>query len=313
MSVYTALTQDEIIHLLSQYNLGELVHHRGIKAGIENTNYFITSTKGEYILTIFEHLNGEELSQYILLLNELSNSQFPCTAPQETHDQKYFTYYKNKPVLFVTKLDGSIVNTTTEKQCYQIGKMLAQLHTLCEGIELVLPNRKDTQWRIKTTNNLIHKLPAQEAELLITETDEYNKYSFSELPTGIIHSDLFRDNVLFENDNLTGFIDFYDACYDILLYDLAITVNDWCADKQGNIITGKLAALLSGYQSIRKLQKNEKKLWAIMLRFAAMRFWLSRLDSQYNNPPVGEITHVKDPKEYQRLLSYHRKHAHNIN
>ena len=307
MSVYTSISDKEFSEILNLYNLGNFVSSQGIQAGIENTNYFVTTTKGEYVFTLFEKINQQELKLYISLLQELSIAGIACPQHQEDINKQTINTIKNKPFTFVTRLSGKNLTSVNSKQCKAIAVELAKLHSTALSISTKsLQNRRGNKWRENTAKNLINKLSDNDAKLLLSELKSYKSFDDSNLPKGIIHADLFKDNALFENDQLSGIIDFYDACYDNYLYDIAITVNAWCTDENGKLVNTLLSSFLQGYQSIRKLTNAELKAWPIMLRMAAMRFWLSRLEDSLTQRD-GDLTHCKNPTEYQRILQNHIK------
>ena len=312
MSVYTSISEEEFSEILKIYDLGNLVSYQGIQAGIENTNYFITTTKGEYVFTLFENINQQELKFYISLLQELSLTGIACPQPQQNLSQQTINEIKNKPFTIVSRLDGQNISSVNGHQCKAIAIELAKFHTtpfsFYDPTTCTLQNKQGTEWREKTAKNLLDKIPPYEANLILGELKFYQSFDDSKLPKGIIHADLFKDNALFEENHLCGIIDFYDACYDSYLYDVAITVNAWCSEKNGKLNKKLESAFLVAYQSIRPFSNTELKAWPIMLRIAAMRFWLSRLEDALIQRE-GVLTHYKDPKEYQRILENHIKQS----
>lgn len=322
MSVYTSISDTEFSEILKSYSLGDFISAQGIQAGIENTNYFLNTTKGEYVFTLFEKINHQELDFYISLLQELSIANIACPHPQTDLNNQAINEIKSKPYTIVSRLKGKNLTSVNLEQCKAIAIKLAKLHTTSLAsstpTNILLQNRRGKTWRAKTAEQLINQLPDDEANLISSEINYYQSFDDSNLPKGIIHADLFTDNALFEDNQLSGIIDFYDACYDNYLYDIAITVNAWCInqscpDNKGKLIEAFTDAFLESYQSVRPLTEAEIKAWPIMLRMAAMRFWLSRLeDSLKVNPAAstqGMLTHSKDPREYQQILENHIKSA----
>ena len=310
MSVYTSISDTEFSEILKTYSLGDFIASQGIQAGIENTNYFVSTTTGEYIFTLFEKINEQELKLYLSLLQELSIAGIACPQPQTNFNKQTIGHIKNKPFTLVTRLNGKNLTSANAEQCKAIAIELAKLHTtplsISNSSDKLLKNRRGKRWREKTANQLLNKLPPSDSKLLSAEIAFQHSFDDSRLPKGIIHADLFKDNALFENGKLSGIIDFYDACYDTYLYDIAITINAWCTDTKGELIEPLVNAFLQGYQSIRPLTEEEKEAWSMLLRIAAMRFWLSRLeDSQTQRQ--GDLTHCKNPKEYQHILQNHIK------
>jgi len=308
MSVYTSISDNEFSEILKLYNLGNLICSQGIQAGIENTNYFITTTKGEYVFTLFEKINQQELELYISLLQELSVAGIACPQPKENINKKTISEIKNKPFTIVSRLRGKNISSVNPRHCKAIAIELANLHTtplsVYQPANNTLQNRRGNAWRERTAKNLLGKLSTDDANLISNELEFYKSFDDSKLPKGIIHADLFKDNALFEGDHLSGIIDFYDACYDNYLYDVAITINAWCSEDSGRLNKNLESAFLHAYQSLRPFTDAELKAWPIMLRMAAVRFWLSRLEDALIQRE-GDLTHRKDPNEYQRILKNH--------
>lgn len=304
MSVYTALSENEFSEILKLYDLGDFIHAEGIHAGIENTNYFLNTSKGAYVFTVFEKINKQDLAFYMPLLQKLSAAGIACPQPIINKQNQVINFIKNKPYVIVSRLQGTNILHASPKHCAIIATALAQLHTTPLTSSQQMVNRRGQTWREQTASALSAQLAAADSELLQQEISCYRSFDDSELPKGIIHADLFKDNVIFNNDQLSGIIDFYDACYDCYLYDIAITVNDWCTDKNGEIIKENIEAFLNGYQSIRTLTNAEKIAWPIMLRIAAMRFWLSRLEDFFLQRE-GDLTQRKNPATYRQILQHH--------
>jgi homoserine kinase type II len=315
MSVYTSISDNEFSEILKNYSLGDFIRAQGIQAGIENTNYFVTTTKGEYVFTLFEKINHQELKLYISLLQRLSSASIACPQPQINLNKQAMNEIKNKPFTFVSRLKGENLTTVNLTQCKAIAAELAKLHTtpLTNSTNKLFKNRRGEIWRENVAKKLIGELSRDDAKLLSSELKLYHSFNDDNLPKGIIHADLFKDNALFEKDQLSGIIDFYDACYDNYLYDIAITVNAWCVNEQGKLKDSFVNAFLFSYQTIRPLTEHEKNAWPIMLRMAAMRFWLSRLEDALisNKQPSQQDTliHCKNPNEYQWILRNHIKAA----
>lgn len=309
MSVYTSVTETELSQFLSQYNVGELVNYQGILAGIENTNYFVTTTQGQYVLTIFEqHKEAHELDFFLKLMDFWAKHRIPTAQPIANKNQDYVPILKDKPAALVTRLAGKSSETPSLQQCYSMGKCLAQMHLAGENSRLYRASDRGHAWRMQAGERLLMSLAPDEQELLCKELDYQQQIPFDSLPSGLIHADLFRDNALFDGEKLTGVIDLYYACNDSWLYDLAVLVNDWSINPDGSFNANKIASCLRGYQAVRKLSPLERKYTHAMLRAAALRFWLSRLISK-QNPPNGELTFLKSPDEYklklQQIIAHH--------
>lgn len=301
MSVYTSVEQHQLEQFLSHYNLGKLVDYKGISAGIENTNYFVTTSAGEFVLTIFEQMTFEEVPYFLELMAYMDDHHVPSPHPQPDNKNKYLRRFYDKPAALVRRLNGRDVKQPNILQCQALGVTLGHLHTVAPGFHLYRANPRGPHWWKLTAEKVMPCLKENEKNLLQKEIHFQSKYQHFNLPRGVIHADLFRDNALFENDVLSGLIDFYYACDDVLLYDVAITVNDWCSLESGELDVERLHTLLDAYQHERPFTNGEREVWQVMLRAAALRFWLSRLHDLYF-PREGELTHTKNPDEFKRIL-----------
>ena len=301
MSVYTNIKQAELEVFLKNYSLGALISFEGINAGIENTNYFVSTENGEFVLTIFEELSFDALPYYLNFMAHLSDHGMPTAHPIADLDGNYVRTLKEKPSAIVRRLDGHNVLEPTPVHCACVGHALAQMHVVGESFNAEFNNPRCITWAEHTANRIETKLSNDERQLLKNEINYRIKGSPTDLPKGVIHADLFRDNVMFKDQTLTGIIDFYYACNDYLLYDLAITVNDWCSLDNGELNAELYSALINSYRAEREFHPNEIGAWEYMLRAAALRFWLSRLKDKYF-PKDGEITHIKDPDAFKNIL-----------
>ncbi len=305
MSVFTTLTLDEVRAWLRDFTIGEVVDLRGIAAGITNTNYFVISQHSRYVLTIFEKNNLEELPYFVNLMTHLATSGIPCPTPIPDKNGVALHVLKGKPALIVSCLAGKDVATPNLEQVKQVALTLANMHVVSSSFKQTSHNQRGQDWFEQTAQKVLPKLNSSEQALLKKELKYQYELDTSHLPRGVIHGDLFRDNVLFDGDKIGGFIDFYYACQDVLLYDVAIAVNEWCLHHNGadlgNIDTEKVDVFLSAYQRVRVFSAAEFDLWPALLRRAALRFWLSRLYDFYF-PQMGEITHAKDPNHFKSIL-----------
>ncbi len=301
MSVYTCVERHELEEFLRHYQLGELVDFQGISAGIENTNYFVTTGQGEYVLTLFEALSRDELPYFLDLMAYLAEHQVPSAHPMADDQGAFLRQLKGKPAALVQKLDGRNVEQPNPRQCAELASALAHLHVVGQDFPGRRANQRGPHWWQVTAREVHDRLSAEERELLDNELAFQKQHSHDALPRGVIHADLFRDNALFVNDHLTGIIDFYYACNGVLLYDVAVTVNDWCCLADGQLDEERLTAFLDAYQQERPLSENERTAWPVMLRAAALRFWLSRLRDKHF-PREGELTHIKDPAVFRHIL-----------
>jgi len=307
MSVYTPIHLQQLQHFLNLYSLGRVLHYSGIQAGIENTNYRVTSSQGDFIVTIFESLSSEELSSYLVLLNHLNKSDFPSPKPYICSENNFINSLADKPAAVFNCLPGHSIERPSIDQCTEIGQYLAQLHMTSQSSGFDKYNLKNIIGCQQVFNKIKENLSGRDVELLTSELDFQLNYSVPDLPRGVIHADLFKDNVLFNKGSISAILDFYNACNDCFLFDIAITCNDWCIDN-GAINQQKFKALLSGYQSIRILNDDEQKHLTFYLRLAALRFYLSRLEHQLN-PKEGELVLKKDPLIFRSLLEYYRANS----
>jgi homoserine kinase type II len=305
MSVFTTLTLDEVRTCLRDFDIGEIVELRGIAAGITNTNYFVITQNNKYVLTIFEKNNLAELPYFVELMAHLAKHGVPCPSPIADKNGLCLHALKGKPALMVSCLQGKDVATPNLAQVRAVASTLAKLHLAGESFKHISHNQRGQAWFEQTVKKVLPKLSPQEQALLQNELAYQQALDTSQLPHGVIHGDLFRDNVLFDGDSLGGFIDFYYACYDVLLYDVAIAVNEWCLHHNGAdlgaIDNEKVDAFLGAYQSVRPFTAQELACWPALLRRAALRFWLSRLYDFYF-PQDGELTHAKDPNHFKSIL-----------
>ncbi len=301
MSVFTPVNRDELQLFLQRYGLGALVEHEGISAGIENTNYFVTTERGRYVLTLFEKHSAEDMPYFLGLMAHLADRGVPCPHPIADQSGNYLQRLKDKPAALVQRLRGEAPVAPTLGQCRAIGAALGRMHLATQDFADSRANDRGPQWWRATADKLIPRLGPHEAELLREELRFQGLYRFTDLPRGVIHADLFRDNAMFEGDELTGIIDFYYACNDALLYDLAVTANDWCSYDDGRLDQDRLRALMVAYDEQRPLQAIERGAWPVMMRAAALRFWLSRL-YDLHFPREGELVHTKDPHAFKEIL-----------
>ncbi|MHB1515447.1 MAG: homoserine kinase [Acidiferrobacteraceae bacterium] len=305
MSVFTTVSRPELDRLLADYDAGHLKRFEGIAAGIENTNYFVITSQGEFVLTVFEQLPRAEIPFFLELKAFLAHHGFPCAEPMARHGGAYLGEIQGKPASLVRRLFGASVVNPSPEQCRQVGDTLARLHRTAADFPQGRVNPRGPRWWTETAQSVYGRVSAEDRQILQDELAFQSLHRFSDLPRGLIHADLFRDNVLFQDDRLTGVIDFYYACTDPLMFDVAVTVNDWCGAVDNGISEDHARALVAGYQQVRPFTAIERGAWPALLRAAALRFWLSRLHDLHF-PRPGEITHTKDPGTFRRALLAHR-------
>ncbi len=308
MSVFTRVTSDELSAWLKRYAIGTLVDVQGIAAGVENTNYFVTTSHGRFVLTLFEKLTEAELPFYLNLMAHLARHGIPCPAPVADQSNEYLGTLSGKPATLVTCLPGSPVTAPCARHCEQVGAVLADMHLAGRSYRGKLENPRGPRWWREAARDVTPYLDEGRRGLLQSELEFQLRHRSVELPRGPIHADLFRDNVLFEAERIGGVIDFYFAGIDALLFDVAVTVNDWCVDSAGEIDGARAAPLLTAYRATREFTRAERDAWPVMLRAAALRFWLSRLHDFYL-PRAGELTHAHDPEHFRRVLEARRARA----
>jgi len=308
MSVFTPVSNAEAGALLEHYTLGELEGLEGIAQGVENTNYFLNTTTGEYVLTLFEHIPRADLPFYVGLMDHLAHRNVICPAPMRMDSGELIAEVNGKPAVIVTRLAGAPETKPDAHLCQRAGEILAGLHVAAVDYDASLDNWRAGAWRQSFAEAVKPKLTNAENELIAAENRYQEIHDDSVLPQGIIHGDFFHDNVLWDDEGQGGVIDFYFACDDALLYDVAIAVNDWCVNADATLDHARAHAFLKGYETQRPLESFERSLWPVMLRRAALRTWLGRLGYNYF-PRDSHMTIPKDHAFSQRLLEHHIAHA----
>lgn len=306
MAVFTDLTRDEILALLKQYRLGALLGIQGIPTGIENSNFFLTTDAGRYVLTVFERLDSSQLPFYLGLMRHLARRRLPVPEPVETLQGTLFTHVRGKPAAIVVRLPGKAIESPLPEHCALVGDLLARMHLQARDYPLFQPNLRGIGWWKEAAASLQPYLEEETFNELIEEVIYQDTVArsadFEQLPSGPIHADLFRDNVLFDGAKIGGVIDFYFAGCGPWLFDLAVTVNDWCVDLvSGAFEPRKAASLLQAYHAVRPLGEVEHVLWRAMLRAAALRFWISRLYDLHLPRPAA-VLRPHDPSRFERML-----------
>ena len=333
MAVYTVLERQEIEDFIRPFGIGPLIDFEGVAAGIENTNYFVSADQSDfpselrtaptrhYVLTIFEAVDEQDLAFFIQLTTLLNLRGLPVPCPLQDADGAAMQRIQGKPALLTPKLEGEHPCQPNPEQCRSLGETLAKVHQACIESGLQHPSIRSLQWLDNCAADLNHYLDnatpgpaALDPDLLcdadrelLDEIPRFQQWvaNHPKLPKAVIHGDLFRDNTLFDEDRLTGLIDFNSAGSGYLMYDLAVVVNDWCSQADGSLNQALAKALLGAYQQIRPFNDEEKPLWNDFLRIAAARFWISRLHVQLQpqaSHRPGGLVELKDPQEYKNIL-----------
>ncbi len=309
MAVFTEVPQDEARALMLGLGLGELRALRGIHGGIENTNYFATTDRGEYVLTLFERLSAAQLPFYLRLMKHLAQRGIPVPEPHAAPGQKQESLVlqvRGKPAAVVDRLRGHSELAPDAQHCGAVGAMLARMHLAARDFPLSQPNLRGLAWWNDTVPAVLPHVDPDQAALLRSELAFQNHVAasaaYAALPRGAIHGDLFRDNVMFEQRELTGLFDFYFAGVDSWLFDIAVGLNDWCVDlPTGGHHAERANAFLGAYQAIRPLAAAERQLLPAMLRAGALRFWISRL-WDFHLPREAALLKPHDPSHFERVL-----------
>ena len=306
MAVFTPVTLTDLDHWITQFPLGPVRALRGIASGIENSNFFIDTDQGEFVLTLFENLSFAQLPFYLKLMDHLAAKGVAVPAPVPTHSGELMAPLHGKPAAIVSKLSGACQMAPAPLHCEAVGAMLARMHLAAADFSIRQPNLRGLSWWRQTTPTVQSYLTPPQQLLLFEELEFQEAFADSAiyrgLPSGPIHADLFRNNVMFDGARLTGFFDFYFAGCDTWLFDVAVTVNDWCIDlASGALDAARARALLDAYHATRRFTADEQAAWRPMLRAAALRFWLSRL-YDYHLPRDAELLTPHDPHHFQQIL-----------
>ena len=305
MSVFTPVSESQLAAWLKNYSVGALTALEPIAAGIENTNYFVTTSQGRYVLTLFERLPAVELPFYLELMAHLARHGIPCPAPIADLADRYLSSLNSKPATLVTRLAGASLENPGAAECAELGALLARMHLAGRSYGGYVENPRGPKWWRSAAGEVRHALDPARAALLEGELRFQAEHRHPDLPRGAVHADLFRDNALFLGGRISGVFDFYFAGVDCFAYDLAVCVNDWCLvapERDRRLDEPKALALLGAYHAIRPLEAAERDAWPVMLRAAALRFWLSRLHDKYL-PRPGELVKVHDPEHFGDILA----------
>ena len=310
MAVYTKIDKSDIKLINTNFKIEKIISFQGIKQGIENTNYLLKSKDKKFILTIFEkRVSNKEIPFFMRLMDKLNSSKINCPKPLRTKRDSYLIKLKKKTACIVSFLEGKDKKKLNIKDCYTIGKTTAQMHLVTEKLKLYRKNSMG----IKNLNPLLKSIKFKDNKFskidlfLKNNLKNINKYWPKRLPNGIIHGDLFIDNIFFKKNKLSGIIDFYFAGNDYFMYEIAICINALCFDLKGKKFSmnkQKIKSLIKGYESIKKISSREKNAINVLCRGAALRYLLTRL-YDYSNTPKTALIKIKNPNEYyQKLLTH---------
>jgi len=313
MAVYTKINNKDVLSLTKKFNLGKIIKFQGIKQGIENTNYLLKTNNKKYILTIFEkRVQKKDLPFFMKLMDKLNQQKISCPKPLKHKNEKYLTLIKNKAACVVTFLNGKDKQSLNNKNCYEVGKNIGRLHKASRKIKLYRKNSMS----INNLNSLLKSIKFRSENitpnlktLLKANLKKIKKDWPKNLPKGIIHGDLFIDNIFFNKNKFAGFIDFYFSCNDYSMYEIAICINALCFDNKKNkfvLNKQKVKSLIKGYQFIKKISQKEKDALNILCKGAALRYLLTRVYDYFNTPKTALIK-IKDPKEYLQKLTIHNR------
>ncbi|MBW9068058.1 homoserine kinase [Agrobacterium pusense] len=312
MAVYTDITEDDLRNFLTQYDVGSLTSYKGIAEGVENSNFLLHTTKDPLILTLYEkRVEKSDLPFFLGLMQHLAAKGLSCPLPLPRKDGELLGELSGRPAALISFLEGMWLRKPEAKHCREVGKALAAMHLAGEGFEIKRPNALSVEgWKVlwEKSEDRADEVEKGLRDEIRPEIDYLAAHWPKDLPAGVIHADLFQDNVFFLGDELSGLIDFYFACNDLLAYDVSICLNAWCFEKDGayNVTKGK--ALLEGYQSVRPLSEAELEALPLLARGSALRFFLTRL-YDWLTTPEGALVVKKDPLEYLRKLRFHRSIA----
>jgi len=311
MAVYTKLSEDKLKEFFLKYNLGELLSFKEIKEGIENTNYFIQTKKGKFILTLYEkRIEEKDLPFFMSLMRNLFDEKFPSPEPIINKNGSYISDILNKKAAVVTFLEGASKKKLSPNDCHEVGTYAAKLHVITKNLTGKRENKLSiNSWR-KIYNKVkkdCFKIHPNLTSIIENNLDEIEKNWPKNIPSGIIHADLFPDNIFFKQEKLSGIFDYYFSCYDFYAFEIAICLNALCFEGENENLSfnvTKAKRFIEGYSSIRELTNEEKKCLKILCQGAAMRFLLTRV-FDYLNLTQGAIVKIKDPIEYLKRLEFH--------
>lgn len=307
MSVYTNVEPAQVEQFLNRYGIGKLEKFTAIATGITNSNYYLDTEAGQFVLTLYEHHSDDELTYMLGLQQHLVNGSLRCSSPVADRRGSLFSMLNQRPAAIIHRLEGEVQPQPGPDHCAIIGAELARFHLIGRDYPGRRTNPRGIDWIIAVTDMLDTCLGNADRRLIKTTLGAAGEFDACSLPRGSIHADLFRDNALFRENELCGILDFDYACRDSFIFDIAVLLNDWCIDSRGLLVAERVSATLEAYQQHRRLEAAEIESLPYMLCLAALRFWLSRLyDKTF--PLSGELTFTKDPETFREMLVLRRSH-----
>ncbi len=302
MSVYTRVEADQLEQFLQRYDVGRSLELRPIAAGITNTNYYLDTESGRFVLTLYEHHSDDELDFMLGLQQHLADRGVACPAPLQDRRGGRYSMLNHRPAAIIHRLDGEVQAQPGIEHCRAVGAEIARFHLQGSDFGARRPNPRGLEWLLAVSDMLEAELDSAQRKLLGQTLRDYRRLDRGDLPAGAIHADLFHDNALFVDGRLGGIFDFDYACQDYFVFDIAVLLNDWCIDREAALDPARSTALIEAYHSLRPLQANEIEALPLMLRFTALRFWMSRLHDRVF-PMSGELTYSKDPGIFYRMAA----------
>ncbi|HBA33659.1 MAG TPA: homoserine kinase [Gammaproteobacteria bacterium] len=304
LAVYTTLAEWQVHLLLQEYNIGDLISFEGIQQGISNTNYILETTQSRFVLTLIEQPLSTSFPFIFNLMKALSAKGLPCPEIMETEQGSLWSFLSGKPIVLARAMPGASLFSPTCSHCAQLGELLGTLHLAARHFPLQRNNPLGRQWAKTTAANLLPVIAQTEKKTLEAFLPLLLKVSDMNLPTGVIHGDVFRDNIFFEQGVISAVLDFYFACTDMLILDLATSVLDWCQSPDGRFETNKVTALVTAYQKVRPMTPAEIRAWPLMMQVVIARFWLLRLQCKYTPRQTNQmLPFSRSPERMQAMFA----------
>jgi homoserine kinase type II len=300
MSVYTTVDRVQLEGFLRRYDIGKALAFAPVAAGITNSNYMLETDLGRYVLTLYEHHSDDELDYILRLQRHLAERGIRCSQPLTDRRGEFFSSLNQRPAAIITRVEGEVQSPPTLEQCALIGAELARFHLAGVDFEQARVNPRGLDWMVAVRDMLAEYLGEEDQQAIEASLRAAQAIDLEALPRGAIHADLFHDNALFHDAELGGILDFDYACSDAFVFDIAVLLNDWCIDAQLQLVGSRVNAVLAAYRQHRELAGIEIEALPLMLRLAALRFWLSRLyDKTF--PLSGELTYIKSPDTFRDM------------